>query len=759
LEEIALLTVPEFSVAAHDGGETTFLNVEVWLSEAVSSVTAVDFTIEGITATPIDDYFLTGANPGVFSSTITFGPFATLATFTITAVDDTQIENAESLRVVLSNPSGASLSAAGSDDALIIDDDGNLWPEAAPIGDQYRWVHDTTDLEIDLPLYFSDADHSLSQLSWTVTPSGTPGLSSHSIDPATHILHLNMASGVAGVTNITVRATDPRGAYDESNFEVWSVAVTDFLVERQLENEQWIEETGDLWGSDVLQWRPIYAPSPLPASFEVAWRAKPWELVNDPSVAWGSFAASASQDQFAPGNPGIGIWAIRPEILLPGSAPATMVAAQMRRDFSIVGIQFEGIQLSDGATNLFPTGEDEWGFFYGRNGLDTALPIHDEVNVVVDVTPPSPGAIVYLKDVDVDDPSAFQNAVDNELLPIDNRGPAGVFPGAGVTNANGRVTVKFKPSKAPGDNYRIVAAGRDVVGTVLGYQPVDSPLPWLEDGAVFVDSIVGPGANLKWDAGEGLFDHNYPLAQIWHASPMLTVWRKLGVEVDAMGAPPESETFDAAPPVDDPKPGALPTPDVSGLQGAFADAFIWPEVISAFSTNDLKFKKTFASGDEATRYFINGGLAGYPDAPYRGSRNESDDYWTVYIASVYEGLATEESLDNDANEETANVGLTFANEPEFSLILQEVIRDVAVEHGWNAGQIAAVQLQVVVHEIGHHFELLHDADDAFLSNVMRAPMEGVASEEADMWRIPLVFKDEDLAIIRSHGGNAGPGHP
>jgi hypothetical protein len=103
--------------------------------------------------------------------------------------------------------------------------------------------------------------------------------------------------------------------------------------------------------------------------------------------------------------------------------------------------------------------------------------------------------------------------------------------------------------------------------------------------------------------------------------------------------------------------------------------------------------------------------------------------------------------------------LTFANEPEFSLILQEVIRDVAVEHGWNAGQIAAVQLQVVVHEIGHHFELLHDADDAFLSNVMRAPMEGVASEEADMWRIPLVFKDEDLAIIRSHGGNAGPGHP
>ena len=66
LEGRAMLTLPEFSVVAYNAGEGSHVLVDVTLSEPSPDPTYVDLAIEGITATPTDDYYLDGANPGVF---------------------------------------------------------------------------------------------------------------------------------------------------------------------------------------------------------------------------------------------------------------------------------------------------------------------------------------------------------------------------------------------------------------------------------------------------------------------------------------------------------------------------------------------------------------------------------------------------------------------------------------------------------------------------------------------------------------------
>lgn len=122
---------------------------------------------------------------------------------------------------------------------------------------------------------------------------------------------------------------------------------------------------------------------------------------------------------------------------------------------------------------------------------------------------------VYLKAFDVDDPSTNNMVIDRDGSGgVDNYGATpdlnyftGVSTADLTTGPDGVVRIIFHVSKQPGDNFR-------VAGTCL-----------LPDR----DGLTVNGVGVKDSSGQPL---PTPRAKI---TPMLTVWRKLHLEVDSMG--------------------------------------------------------------------------------------------------------------------------------------------------------------------------------------------------------------------------------
>jgi hypothetical protein len=146
------------------------------------------------------------------------------------------------------------------------------------------------------------------------------------------------------------------------------------------------------------------------------------------------------------------------------------------------------------------------------------------VDLVATIKPPVKGATVYFKVWDVDDPFDQVNGIpnvsildpDNPTTGPDNRGAEGValpWTTSKATEANGKARVQFTVSMQPGDNYR---AGASV----------------LSDAPAQADQTDADAADDEFVGKPGDFaEYKVPLT--W--SPMLTVWRKLHVELDSMG--------------------------------------------------------------------------------------------------------------------------------------------------------------------------------------------------------------------------------
>jgi hypothetical protein len=259
------------------------------------------------------------------------------------------------------------------------------------------------------------------------------------------------------------------------------------------------------------------------------------------------------------------------------------------------------------------------------------------------------------------------------------------------------------------------------------------------------------------------------------ATKVLTVWRKMGVERDAMGAPDASVVFDAtydpftgiSP--DDPSPlGALPKPPIADLIDSFARAFVAVEDLATVKVrwlsgvgtetktigqDDLPYPKdaagtasqrNFVSYDDMNMYFVGRGPvdpARYPDGPYCQSRIEDNEYWTVYVAMIYEGVQPDPfetdcgDEDNDNDNELACPGVTWPGNariagrpgggPGYSLVFSEVHRDLKAQWGWTVDQTFDVISGTTVHEVGHAFIPDHDDDGPWPNDVM-----SVASSEA-----------------------------
>jgi hypothetical protein len=165
---------------------------------------------------------------------------------------------------------------------------------------------------------------------------------------------------------------------------------------------------------------------------------------------------------------------------------------------------------------------------------DSTPTIRQQVKLVATVAPPVAGVTVYFKVFDVDDPFDQLNPDMPNVSLIDptptsgpdNR-PSGEAPwtppSAPTTDSEGKARVTFTVSMQPGNNYR---AGASLIqaaltqNTTYGGQTVN-PQQHADALNVLGGSWSGYSTPLTW-------------------SQMLTVWRKLTLEVDSMDR--ESET-------------------------------------------------------------------------------------------------------------------------------------------------------------------------------------------------------------------------
>jgi uncharacterized repeat protein (TIGR01451 family) len=382
---------------------------------------------------------------------------------------------------------------------------------------------------------------------------------------------------------------------------------------------------------------------------------------------------------------------------------------------------------------------------------DTVPPeLRDIVSVVVQITPAEAGGSVVLRSFDVDDPhpSATYPDIDASEAGYDNRGTpkrgsftaSGTEWGGGLTVDGGWLLRTFRVTMQPGDNFRIAASCDR------------SELEQLKDDVLPGTAGRVPPFNA---AVEGM---NFS----GKLTDMLTVWRRLHLEVDSMtrvvGNTVTGKLKEYVPRTQTSTQVTIKT-DVSLNDSAnrFENGTLidkngrsWPVISSGTAGGKLTVTVrkpapnqkpplgTFRLRDDdalidgqdvpepdistvnpAMKYAYVRALRDIdayntrPEAPFilnmpsrLNSHNRDAQRWDTaslnandfWVAYVLGAFQPVRESDNDPDSENELWGETPGDGTGGSLIYLETCRDAALENGWNVQ--AAIQ-DTVVHEVGH----------------------------------------------------------
>jgi Calx-beta domain/RTX calcium-binding nonapeptide repeat (4 copies) len=205
-------------------------------------------------------------------------------------------------------------------------------PRVAPVFDalqnHFRGVEEEHELRIDLASRFRPFIESFPEHTWQVNYKGA-AIARWSVKD--DVLHIQFNADVPEDSLVEVRVTgrksDDKGKRepersDNGSFHVYSIAVTGYKLERKIgpgEND-WIEEEGAIWSSDMLRWRPLYEPKEVPIQWEVKWVSKAWKDLDHPRIEWDVFSSGA-MGQTPIANPPTGIRAITPQFIFKRGTP------------------------------------------------------------------------------------------------------------------------------------------------------------------------------------------------------------------------------------------------------------------------------------------------------------------------------------------------------------------------------------------------------------------------------------------------------
>jgi len=279
----------------------------------------------------------------------------------------------------------------------------------------------------------------------------------------------------------------------------------------------------------------------------------------------------------------------------------------------------------------------------------------------------------------------------------------------------------------PGNNFRVSAHGFPEVLTLVKALNRDNQARLFWDD--YWDGDPAHIDRFEPEQGDVALDET-----TWHReiaiTPQLIVWRKLHVEVDSMGVP-ETEVFpDDGKPIDV-NPGDVPAPDTGLLASAFEPAYILPVLGTPYDEDTVDFV-----------YHV------WPPEEEVASRGigESAAYWSAYVIGAYESM---QHVDGDPDSEDFQFGHTEGDEPEYSFIYHETLRDAHNDGacpGWAGGVYPQdyAERQTVVHEIGHQFDVYPGTVHPPVGySIMSWPQEDPVVLPPDS------FAEDELRIIRT----------
>ncbi|GEM_PF-1812499 len=345
---------------------------------------------------------------------------------------------------------------------------------------------------------------------------------------------------------------------------------------------------------------------------------------------------------------------------------------------TVQSVSFEEVKKGKGG-DLIPNDHPPYwgdGILPDRKNLkDNALRRLVQVVATVSGSPTN----VYFKSFDVDDPETNLIIDPNGLSGLDNRGSPreGRFVASrssivAVTPKGGKAVADFEVTMQPGDNFRVAATcNPEELDVLTSYQIHNYPIP----------TIVPPANNDQISGFTGKLTN------------LLTVWRRLHVEVDSMAGaddPPSAYPTDLE--NKDVRLADIPDPDPALLVPAFEAAYV--RVLFDTGNSQGNLQPFIHNADS-----INLDALG---AAHRGTA-EAADYWAAYIMGAYEPAV---ELDHDPTAQPARFGVTQPDGLEYSFLFFEVVRDVT-ESEYDDWAEAHYRKRVVVHEIGHQFELVH----------------------------------------------------
>jgi hypothetical protein len=367
----------------------------------------------------------------------------------------------------------------------------------------------------------------------------------------TYTPNSNFTSG-SDTFQYTVR--NPMGFTDTAFVTVTMVNVTGYTVEWKDSDGQWnASPPGEvLWSHEELRWHiATNLTNPLPQGVEV--RKQDWDQFMQGGTTWTPFAFGTGVAQ---GNPGTGIWALKPSATYGAFGDqtgfvATMTTAAIQAGGAKPTVQIQSINWvahsvpADAATlDIEPDGDVRFYPDATAPGGNARM----KVDLEIVVTPQIANVTLYLKWFDVDDPTDHDGPID--LDPPDNvtntnnadnfQTGAGLdpmvdlsFPTSATTNNLGRIRETFQINWIqPGNNFRIAAGPReqDILHTHAFAKDIQSKLFFDDNRDGFYDGFVG-GPPIILDQ---IIDDGSPAWGI-HTTPPLIVWRNLRLEVDSMG--------------------------------------------------------------------------------------------------------------------------------------------------------------------------------------------------------------------------------
>ncbi len=500
--------------------------------------------------------------------------------------------------------------------------------------------------------------------------------------------------------------------------------------------------------------------------------------------------------------------------LLPDSdASSTRIAQFGIGPQGIHRIEWIGVDGGDGKTNLEDTQLHGGGkrLFPGKN-ISTG-PTHKKVTARVTTSLPVPAGetlTVYFKAFDVDDPSSDGatsdidiNDISGQRNPNDNRphnvfgnGPLGIQPSGVISHVissgDRMAEVEYEITNLnPGNNWKIF-----------------SSLSMAEVNDVEANPSVANGVS-STNAFRYISD-NSKVPAIGQQSPLLSLWRKLHVEVDSMasdlvtgtvtqiaqkimtddtksweidqlnsfgedwtltvttGSGPRNTgiddtlsnpsrvvtSIDVSTPTKSGDPYRIefgPFPADDSFRGDVPD----PETGAlekafgdAYVAPDIKNENS-----RTPWHFDFGGNDANMTTYVIRHRNVAVDdevFWIAHLMGIYEVFDSKKSNDPDFTH--ASTGVTASR--NHSIYFAEVLEDMARQHHWTAAEKLHAFRKVILHEIGHHFHLPHPSSCSENTHVMWAPCSD-PDEDKDK-NLPLIFKDSDLRIIRDFGNGNHP---